>query len=63
MRDYQLLIWRWARGGKNRRKLSEAKGCEDSGNIGIVGEVEIKGLIEWEGDGVVIEGDVILCSG
>lgn len=41
-------------------ELGEAKSCEDGYDIGVVGEVEVEGLVEREGLGIVVEGGVDL---
>lgn len=58
-----MLIWRWARGWEERRELSKAKGGVDSGHIRVVREIEVEGLVEGEGDGIVVESDIVLCGG
>lgn len=43
--------------------MSEAESGENACNVGIMGEVEVEGLIEGKGHSIVIEGDIILSSG
>ncbi len=63
MRDDKLLVWWGPAGRQSRRELREAEGSKNTGNVGVVGEVKVEGLVEREGDGIVIESDIILSSG
>jgi len=45
MRDYEVVIWNWACGGEEGGELSEAESGEDGGHVGVVGEVEVEGLV------------------
>lgn len=42
--DQPMIRW-WARGRQSRCELREAESSEDGGDIGIVGEVEVEGLV------------------
>ena len=50
---------RWTFGGEVLAELLEAEGGEDWNHVGVVGEVEVEGLVEGEGGGVVVGGDVV----
>jgi len=60
VRDDKLLIWRRARRWEHGRELGEAEGGVDGGHVGVVGEVKVESLVEGEGDGVVVESDIVL---
>ncbi len=54
---------RWAYGGEVLIELFEPEGGEDGDHVCVVGEVEVEGLIEGEGGGVVVDGDVVGVGG
>ena len=53
----------FTRGREKLCKLLEAKGCQDSGNVRIMGEIEIQSLIKRECYGIVVQCDVGLSIG
>lgn len=50
-------------GGHDRGELGQAEGGKDGHDVRVVGEVEVQSLVQREGGGVVVEGDVQLCGG
>ncbi len=52
-KDHLLICW-WTGRRKELRKLGQTEGCQDRGNICVMCEVKIQGLIQWEGHSIVI---------
>lgn len=61
--DDELMVWRWAGGGQDGGELGEAEGGEDAAHIGVMGEVEIEGLVQGKGRVHAVKGDVDLRRG
>ena len=59
MRDDHALVGGRACGGEELGKLLEAEGGEDGGDVGVVGEGEVEGLVEGEGGRHAVEGDLV----
>jgi hypothetical protein len=53
-----LLVLRRTCGGEGLSELFHTERCENGHDIRIVREVEVEGLIEWEGRVHAVEGGV-----
>lgn len=60
VRDYQLLVFWRASGGEGLSELPHSKCGDDGHDVCVVAEVEVEGLVEWEGGGHGIESGVDL---
>lgn len=59
----ELLICWWSGRRQELRELGEAESGQHSCEVGVMGKVEVEGLIEWEGDGIVVKSDIGLSCG
>lgn len=63
MRDGKIVL-AWVAGRVEKLgELLDSESCEDRYNVGIVGEVKVKILIEWECFGATVKGYVDLRMG
>ena len=60
MRDGQIMVSRMLRWRQIARELSQAKRREDGHYVGIMAKIKIQTLVEWKGDGVIVECGVDL---
>ena len=61
---YDELLICWRTGCRQVLcELGEAKSGQHSCEVGVMGKVEVEGLVEREGDGIIVKSDICLSCG